>query len=68
MFRPGALSTDVTGVGDIADDVIGFNVCLYIGRMAFLSTYFADKGSLCSVSSDDRVVTDFHHRFDLLVQ
>ena len=68
MSRPGALSTDVARVDDIADDVIGFNVCLYIGRMAFLSTYFTDKGSCCSVSSDDRVVTDFYHRFDLLVQ
>ena len=34
MSRPGDFSTDITGVGDIAGDVISFNVGLYICRPA----------------------------------
>ena len=67
MSRPGALSTDVTGVVNVADDVVGFNVLFHIGPCAFLSTYFAGKNSPFLVSSDDCVVTDFHHRFDLII-
>ena len=43
MSRPGALSTDVTGVVNVADDVVGFNVLFHIGPCAFLSTYLAGK-------------------------
>ena len=41
MSRPGNLSADIAGVGDVAFDVIGLNVRFYICRVAFLSTHIA---------------------------
>ena len=49
MLGPEDLSADITGVGDIAGDVIGFNVCHYISPPPFLSTYFAFSRSVFSV-------------------
>ena len=64
MSWPGDLSTDVTRVGNVADNVIGFNVCHNISPPPFFSTYFAYPCFLCSVSG--HISTDVHLLIQLL--
>ena len=64
MSWPGNLSTDVTRVGNVVDNVIGFNVCHNISPPPFFSTYFAYPCFLCSVSG--HISTDVHLLIQLL--
>ena len=68
MSRHGGFSTNITGVGDIGDDVVSFNVCLYVCHWAFLSTHLAYSCSPCGVSYSEHIFTHLHHRLDLLIQ
>ena len=68
MSGPGDLSTDITGVGDIADDVVGFYVRLYVCPVAFLSTDLAYSCSPCLVALSEHSFAHLHHRLDLFLQ
>ena len=68
MSRPGDLSANITGVGDIADDVVGFNVCLYVCPDPFLSTHVTCAQSSGLISNGHQLFSDIHHGVDLFIQ
>ena len=41
VSRPGDLSADITRVGDVVGDMIGFNVLLNVWSLIFFSTHVA---------------------------
>ena len=63
---PGDLSTDVAGVGDIAGNMVGFNVSLYVCQVAFFSTQSAGICKSFFLPHAYFIVGSDHHGLDLL--
>ena len=68
ISRPGDLPTDIAGVGDVTDNVLGFNVSLYIFPSTLFSTLITCPQSMVSVSMDYFIFSSRHHGLDLFVQ
>ena len=65
---PGDLSTDVARVGDVAGNMVGFNVSLYICQLAFFSTQSAGIGIFFIRPHKYFIVGSDDHGLDLLFQ
>ena len=68
MSLPGYLPTDVAGVGDVAVNMVGFNVSLYVCQLAFFSTLSAGICEYFFLSHEYFIVGSDHHGLDLLFQ
>ena len=71
VSRQASLSTNITWMGDAAD-VNCFNVALYRKQSPLLSTHLADSRPLpfvlMSFGLMHKVLTQFHHCLDIIVQ